>query len=105
MKSKFKLATAIFVMLSVLGTSLFLSGCSNKEETTSDTGCIEEGQEGEIFPGSPSCCEGLSGLSCDKPDENGNCSTECSDTFICADCGDGECSDGENKCNCPRDCE
>jgi hypothetical protein len=99
-------------MVSVIfASSIMLSACS-KNDTEAEKNdneanieeCIKEGEEGEIYPGAPSCCAGLSGITCDEPDENGNCQS-CSETFICTNCGNGECGDAENKCNCPTDCQ
>lgn len=59
-----------------------------------------------------SCCEGLVSISNDlryEPtreyaDENGCTMTEGGGS-ICSDCGNGNCEDWENPCNCPVDCK
>jgi hypothetical protein len=104
--NKFLTITLIFT---VFISSVLLSGCG--QETTSDgenenqEDCIAEGDRGQVSPNSKSCCSGLSGITCDKPDSDGVCSTSCTEEFICTACGDGECNNGENKCNCPKDCK
>ena len=65
------------------------------------------GQEGEVIPVYPGyqCCPGLEAISPNKPDANGNCPYPLLGASICVkDCGDGQCTLGENKCNCPEDC-
>lgn len=57
------------------------------------------------MPGAPQCCDNLVKVSCGKPDQNGECSAPCAGASICANCGDGVCGKGENKCNCPQDCD
>ena len=74
--------------------------------------------EGESFMGSDLiCCPGLTAApDCEEvalpcPDPT---SPDCSDyacdcpkclCFVCVACGDGLCGPGENKCNCPNDCD
>jgi len=51
------------------------------------------------------CCAGLTRISLDAPGDGGACeSTAPPSLFLCAACGDGVCSEGENRCNCPGDC-
>ena len=38
-------------------------------------------------------------------DSNGQCSWPMCYCYICTKCGDGKCGLGENKCNCPEDCQ
>ncbi|TFG35950.1 MAG: VWA domain-containing protein, partial [Parcubacteria group bacterium] len=70
----------------------------------SETQCILEGESGAVVPDGPSCCEGLTQIGCDAP-VLGECSEECTGAFYCTMCGNGICGAGENKCNCPEDCE
>ncbi len=65
--------------------------------------CIGEGQSVGIYPGAAMCCSGLSLISCSSPGVGGACSP-CVGASICANCGNGVCGPGENKCNCPQDC-
>ena len=68
--------------------------------------CIPEGGSGAVILDGPECCQGLTQIGCDQPDQFGNCSLEpCVGSFYCANCGNGICGLGENKCNCPEDCE
>jgi hypothetical protein len=57
---------------------------------------------GEGFPGDVACCPGLAQI----PDmwvvDDGDCAG--SSSMICSDCGNTQCEDWENTCNCPGDC-
>ncbi len=78
--------------------------CNCPEDCPSN--CAGEGESVPVVPGAPECCEGLTKIGCEKPDNNGICPTEpCVGASICAKCGNGVCGHGENKCNCPKDCE
>jgi len=62
---------------------------------------------GSINP-KDNCCSGLTyTYSCGEIYNNGKCTpTECQiPQAFCIKCGDGICSTGENKCNCPTDCK
>jgi hypothetical protein len=65
--------------------------------------CIPEGGAAPVIPGIPDCCDGLTAIGCDAPDELGFCQP-CDGAFYCAYCGNGICGLGENECNCPKDC-
>tara|TARA_Y100000310_G_scaffold290822_1_gene318300 strand:- start:1809 stop:2447 length:639 start_codon:yes stop_codon:yes gene_type:complete len=67
--------------------------------------CVAEGEAMAISPGSPECCEGLDTVSCDGPDDSGVCEYGCVGASYCVQCGNEECGPGENKCNCPEDCD
>ena len=73
------------------------------EKVTED--CAKEGESVPVVPGALKCCEGLTKISCARPDANGNCPEGCVGASICANCGNGICGLGENKCNCPEDCK
>jgi hypothetical protein len=88
-----------------LVTTLALAGCHSREAVT----CIAEGQT--LMGGmSLSCCAGLTTASCQTEGPgSGSGSVACGEPlFDCAicvrECGDGECTTGENRCNCPDDC-
>jgi hypothetical protein len=66
--------------------------------------CVDEGGSHIVYPGAPDCCPGLGTISCESPDGDGNCPGSCAGATICANCPDGNCGPGENKCNCPADC-
>src|SRR3989344_5640164 len=74
-------------------------------------------QAGESIPlpanGEFTCCEGLRTISPAFPSDDlrnhisslpEGCDISVGPTPICANCGDGECREGENRCNCPEDC-
>jgi len=66
---------------------------------------VTEWKEGDAELEANTCCKGLTSISCDKPDADGECSEiGCVGAFYCTNCGDTICSEGENKCNCPEDC-
>jgi len=80
-------------------------------------GCIREGEMasspadrmGEWYGHLPiKCCEGLRLIVIEQGfDENCNRLEANSNTpsGVCTICGDGQCGEGETKCNCPEDCE
>ena len=82
----------------------FDGACLGGPEPVEPT-CAGEGESVPVVPGALDCCEGLSKISCAEPDSEGVCPEACVGAFICANCGDGTCGLGENKCNCPEDCE
>lgn len=68
--------------------------------------CTPEGQSMAVYPGN-SCCPGLEAISTAQPDNNGNCPEypPLGASICVKNCGDGQCTLGENKCNCPEDCQ
>ena len=77
--------------------------CNCPEDCVED--CVEEGGVVPVIPDPLACCPGLELISCEMLGENGECMPGplgCGG--ICARCGDGECGEGENPCNCPDDC-
>lgn len=66
--------------------------------------CVAEGGSGQVLPGSPTCCEGLTQIGCHEPDETGTCPPMCSGGFFCTRCPNGTCEPPENYCNCEADC-
>ncbi len=84
--------------------------------STGTEGCIEEGESFLDAPlGSPYysgedevmiCCEGLEKKhTYDKYSLPDKCILNKGPRYICIKCGDGTCGRGENKCNCPEDCQ
>lgn len=73
--------------------------------TPTPRACTPEGQTMPVYPGY-SCCPGLEAISPNKPDAKGNCPDyPLLGASVCVkDCGNGQCTLGENKCNCPEDC-
>jgi hypothetical protein len=77
-----------------------------KWEECEDEDCMPEGSSVDTS-GMQKCCAGLKAISCARPNSQGECHNEdfnC-DSFPCANCGNGICGLGENKCNCPEDCK
>ncbi len=69
-----------------------------------DPDCIPEGGSGAVIPNELPCCEGLTSIGCDAPDQfTGEC-LPCDGGFFCTTCGNGVCDEPENVCNCPADC-
>lgn len=74
-------------------------------------GCYTEGEGGAVVPEELDCCEGLTKISCDKPAsdlEDDDVPAECQSclgAFLCTYCGNGQCDNPENECNCPEDCQ
>jgi hypothetical protein len=84
MALKNKLAIA-FLMLFLMGSIFFLSGCGEKAECESSSDCVMKG----------------------NPCVQGRCSDgKCVRTFKDDCCGNSKCEadGGENKCSCPSDC-
>ena len=68
--------------------------------------CIEEGKKFYLKPGEPQlkeCCSGLKTGTFYSIVED-NCFPE-TVISVCIDCPNNICGPGENKCNCPEDCE
>lgn len=69
--------------------------------------CVSEGYEGNTFK-SQRCCTNLTAITDDSPNQSNTPSclgaTKNGD-FVCAQCGNGVCGNGENRCNCPADCK
>ncbi|MEK6961084.1 MAG: DUF333 domain-containing protein [Nanoarchaeota archaeon] len=55
--------------------------------------------------GAGSCCKGLVPITDKSPGEKGECAMLVGGSQVCAACGNGVCENGENRCNCPRDCK
>ncbi len=73
--------------------------------------CIEEGEYFSAIPNSyavqPKCCEGLESLWKVNLETNPDCEATTGGSVVCVkkdNCGNGECKEIENKCNCPEDC-
>lgn len=79
--------------------------CNCPKDCKEDIPCVEEGESIPASPAGSVCCSGLESISCEKPDSTGKCPGSCSGADVCTKCGDGKCGKGENKCNCPRDCD
>lgn len=75
-------------------------------DTTMQDGCQSEGrpvdEEGELR-----CCEGLEPVARVWVGESGECLPPSfwPPAMICLACGDGVCTEAEDKCTCPVDCE
>ncbi|MDD3647312.1 MAG: hypothetical protein PHS44_02315 [Candidatus Dojkabacteria bacterium] len=76
-----------------------------EEEIEDEVQCTAEGYSYAVVPDYLPCCSGLTPISCDKPGTDGICSLACVGSMTCSKCGNGVCGLGENKCNCPEDCD
>jgi len=67
--------------------------------------CGGEGETVFAYPGYQ-CCSSLETISTAHPDDSDNCPDyiPLGANMCVKDCGDGQCTLGENKCNCPEDC-
>lgn len=106
----FTIVAVVFVIVVVM--SLVSRFCSDGQNGSDDgdgedhnRDCIEAGGTGTVYPGSLSCCKGLTALNCDEFDSEGICTMGCMGSFVCSSCGNDECDEGENECNCPGDCD
>ena len=70
--------------------------------------CVKEGKSpgigGHGGSGGPQCCPGLTEISEKAANGKGACAWSPAGFAICAKCGDGICGEGEDYCNCPKDC-
>lgn len=76
--------------------------------------CVAEGHKFSGKDLGRGCCEGLTRLDTDHPAADPSQRIEgyalgCEpgeppDSKVCAQCGNGRCGPGENRCNCPADC-
>jgi len=78
--------------------------CLCPEDCEFELPCIPEGGSGIVVPDATPCCDGLTSIGCDAPGDDGLCEA-CGGGFYCTYCGDGECNEPENYCNCPADCQ
>jgi len=81
------------------------NGCKDGaciKETDIKPECIKEGARGTS---GDVCCKGLKNVGNWAPMSNGECTNYRNPSFICTNCGDGNCGLGENYCNCPEDCK
>jgi hypothetical protein len=73
--------------------------CINSPETQ----CKCRDQNSACNVSKTPCCQGLKPILLSQ-EQNGQCITAACGS-ICKPCGNGVCDPGENKCNCPQDCE
>lgn len=76
--------------------------------------CLKEGEGASTYgqrPGDPNggseraCCPGLTRLESYEPSAlPKQCLVSKGGHYVCTHCGDGQCREGENPCNCPKDC-
>jgi hypothetical protein len=83
-------------------TSSSSSSTSTSSSSNSSEECVAEGQVAGL---GHLCCSGLKIIGYENPDPNGVCRYGYGGGGYCTTCGNGVCSAGENKCNCPSDCD
>jgi hypothetical protein len=69
--------------------------------------CEHEGQTYDVkLDDDGPCCRDLTPVNTTlQPDGAGGCEeVDVNPERVCIDCGDGECGEAENACNCPDDC-
>lgn len=66
--------------------------------------CIKEGMKGKLS-NKDICCNGLIQISDSTVKGVGGCETPDSKVFVCSNCGNDNCEQWENECNCYKDCE
>ncbi|MET0404189.1 MAG: hypothetical protein ABW123_17385 [Cystobacter sp.] len=93
------------------------TGLKPSVETSREAGsgtCLKEGEgassysrqhdAAEALPEQP-CCPGLTRLeSYEASSVPRQCLLSKGGRYVCTHCGDGQCREGENTCNCPTDC-
>ena len=83
-----------------------------------EKGCVKEGGMFFVFEEASeddrmSCCEGFEAIekmtaitTGEGRDKSAYCRKEADEAYVCViKCGDGQCTKGENECNCPDDCK
>ena len=78
--------------------------CFNIFEPVLCPDCLEEGAQFEAEDPTGVCCEDLEPIP-EVQAENGECFFLDCLCWVCADCGNHYCDEGENHCNCPDDCD
>tara|TARA_Y100000310_G_scaffold3_1_gene2 strand:- start:158 stop:502 length:345 start_codon:yes stop_codon:yes gene_type:complete len=101
----------VAILIVVFGVYAFFQIATQGSLTCAKAGYTSSNPS--LGPSDPNnqCCEGLVSISNDlryEPgaeyaDEDGCAMTEGGGS-ICSDCGNGNCEDWENPCNCPVDC-
>ena len=88
---------------------------AESSQTAGSGDCLKEGegdsaygQQPGVSPGSAperACCPGLTRLDgYESSAAPGQCLLSKGGRYVCTQCGDGRCREGENSCNCPKDC-
>ena len=128
MEKKWIIRIIISVILIIASTSLiFFDNCSDLNCTPMKNwarrgycmcedvsniviNCTQAGQSpdeysfGKYIRSVPDCCEGLKKINV-KEYKEGNCFSLTDSGSICSDCGNNNCEEWENPCNCPEDCK
>ncbi|MDO8524364.1 MAG: peptidoglycan-binding domain-containing protein [bacterium] len=83
-------------------------GCGQPVITPQPVSCVKEGEQtaNTAVASIRKCCSGLSLIE-EMTNFNSNCTKEPmlnKITYTCTACGNGVCGPGENRCNCPSDC-
>jgi hypothetical protein len=90
-------------LLRTLSFLLVAASC----DAASSAACRAEGEgyDVKVMEEGP-CCDGLSAANTSEGvDSAGECQVEeLNPAKVCIACGDGDCGDAENACNCPADC-
>jgi len=77
--------------------------CPDADCAKQGEGVKTSGKDGSYL--SKHCCPGLSPIDNTIDPDNCDLRRDVDYDSVCVDCGDGICGLGENKCNCPEDCQ
>ena len=77
--------------------------CTCPEDCGPTKPCLSEGEGFTDFETEGKCCPGLKPIDACFPEGDGCVCPNCP-CYTCTYCGNGECGEGENWCNCPNDC-
>lgn len=101
-------STLLFVAVLIAAAP---AGVVIPQVSSAATACVEEGAEGWTFPKNAKtfCCPGLRAVKLWEDKSSGwlrSCTIPEGKKYqyVCVRCGDGVCGEGENRCNCSRDC-
>jgi hypothetical protein len=67
--------------------------------------CVPAGGEIPLDNPELQCCQGLFASECSRPTAAGACEMCPGGVSVCVNCGDGQCGEGESRCNCAIDCD
>jgi len=67
--------------------------------------CVPDGGRGAVIPNAPPCCPGLAAIPIAAYDEQLGMCMQADGAFLCSACGNGQCAEWENECNCAEDCQ
>ena len=102
---KFQIIVLVVMIILWITAYITINNNSNKSKYP----CIKEGEQINEWPlkryeGPKYCCDGLN-IIATKYFDNGECRHITDSGDLCSNCGNNNCEQWENQCNCPYDCK